>query len=280
MFANDPNMYGGAPAGSGIFGAPPPNASGANPAYYGPSRQSGAFGALGTLPPQPGQPYEAYQPQGAPPAAAKPGISKQLMVPLFGAVVLILAIIVMVLINALASDPEPAQDDAVVVIDDEFGEVEQEQEAVDLVAVPEEPAEEPTPAVVMFSASTAPAGATVFLNDEELGTTPLEVEVAQGEDQVALRFELEGYETAQVSVIPVNDFKRSMELKPIKVEPEPEVAPKPKPKADPEPKPKAEPQKSTPKKAAPKKSTPKKSAPKIPFLDEPAKKPSDDIPLF
>ncbi len=67
-------------------------------------------------------------------------------------------------------------------------------------AEPAAPAPAPKPAPLVRSVATTPPGATVIAGDEELGKTPLDVELAEGQAERSLTLKLEGHDDLTVSL--------------------------------------------------------------------------------
>ena len=136
----------------------------------------------------------------------------------------------------------------------------------------QEPADEPEspPAddgkKVKIVADSTPSGATVFLDGNEIGQTPLRGEIPFAEVEGVLKFELEGHEAKEVRIIPMMDVERDVELTKtegaLQAEEAVEEAPEPTP-----------PKK---KKRRKRRRKPKKKKPSVPLLGDD----KSDVPVF
>lgn len=262
-------------------------------------RGSGSFPALGNDASTTGQQRTASSgmltggmPQQSPPEEE----SKFPLLPVLGILLLLLAIGGMLAYGVYFADdqsdakaietPKQGVSESDKATANEPAEPKEEPVAAEEVdaGLAEEPGEEAAE-TVQFSVKTEPSGATVFVDDEPIGETPLETEIPRSEDVVLLRFEKEKYESQEVRIIPFTAVRKNVELTPVdgavidepdeKQEEAEKTEPKPKRKKrrprrrrrrKPKPKPKPEPPKE------------EKDEPAIPLLgmDEEESASSDD----
>ncbi len=104
-----------------------------------------------------------------------------------------------------SADPEPvaAAEPPVVPAPTPEPEVEPEVEAE---------VEPEAPATVTVQLDSEPSGATVHRGDEVLGTTPIDLTLARGEEPTELRLELDGYEGRSENVVPDVDQRLRVPL--------------------------------------------------------------------
>lgn len=127
---------------------------------------------------------------------------------------------------------------------------------------PPPPAELPSPRQASVTLESAPPGASVFLGDRKVGTTPVVLTVREGDAPVALRFVADGFEEAHLTVDPGEAVRSGRTMHRVALERKPEVtvraeaggastrAAEPAPRATPGP-PKRPARPAAPKKSAP-----------------------------